>query len=77
MYLSEYPFDHVRLACEKCDRAGSYRKIGLLDRYGDIRLPDLRLEIAADCPRNNGIQPAGLEQCGVIYPDLLASARSQ
>jgi len=39
--------DVVRLSCEKCGPAGQYRKQKLIERYGaDIRLPDLREEIA-------------------------------
>jgi hypothetical protein len=31
------------LSCEKCGRAGQYRKQTLIERYGaDILLPDLR-----------------------------------
>ena len=48
--LSEYPGDMVRLSCEKCGRSGQYRKQTLIERYGaDIRLPDLREEIAHLC----------------------------
>jgi hypothetical protein len=37
----------VRLSCAKCGRKGQYRKQTLVERYGaDIRLPDLREEIA-------------------------------
>jgi hypothetical protein len=37
----------VRLSCAKCGRKGHYRKQNLIVRYGaDIRLPDLREEIA-------------------------------
>ena len=46
LQLSEYPDDVVRLSCEKCGRAGRYRKETLMERYGaDIRLPVLREEI--------------------------------
>lgn len=49
--LSEYPGDLVRLTCEKCRRAGQYRKAKLVEPYGpDIRLPDLCEEIA-QCER--------------------------
>jgi hypothetical protein len=41
--LHEHPGDIVRLACEKCGRAGQYHKRTLIEQYGpDIRLPDLR-----------------------------------
>ena len=47
LQLREYPADMVRLSCAKCGRAGQYRKQNLIERYGaDIRLPDLREEIA-------------------------------
>ena len=45
--LREHPGDLVRLACEKCGRAGQYRKQNLIEQFGpDVRLPDLREEIA-------------------------------
>src|SRR5262244_271574 len=51
LQLFEYPGDLVRLSCEKCGRSGRYRKQTLIERYGaDIRLPDLREEIA-QCER--------------------------
>ena len=41
--LREYPGELVRLSCEKCGRAGQYRKQNSIERFGaDIRLPDLR-----------------------------------
>jgi hypothetical protein len=41
----------VRLSCAKCGRAGQYRKQILIERCGpDVRLPDLREEIA-QCSR--------------------------
>jgi hypothetical protein len=47
LQLCEHPADIVRLSCEKCGRAGQYRKQDLIARYGaDARLPDLRQEIA-------------------------------
>jgi len=39
--LREYPGEIVRLSCQKCGRAGQYRKQNLIERFGaDIRLPD-------------------------------------
>ena len=38
----EFPFNVVRIDCERCGRAGRYRKDGLVARFGaDIVLPDL------------------------------------
>jgi hypothetical protein len=46
--LRDYPGEIVRLSCAKCGRAGHYRKQNLIEHYGrDIRLPDLREEIAS------------------------------
>jgi len=39
--------DVVRIECERCGRAGSYRRDGLVARFGaDIALPDLLLALA-------------------------------
>ena len=32
--LGEFPLDVVRIECPRCDRAGSYRRDGLLARFG-------------------------------------------
>lgn len=67
LQLREYPGDRVRLSCEKCGRAGQYRKQILIERYGaDIRLPDLRWEIA-QCERLGNMHDA----CMVRYVDLI------
>jgi hypothetical protein len=40
--LGEFPSDIVRIDCERCGRAGSYRRDGLVARFGaDIALPNL------------------------------------
>ena len=45
------PFDPVRIECERCGRAGSYRLDGLIERFGvDAALPDVLMELAA-CER--------------------------
>ena len=59
----------VRLSCEKCGRSGQYRMQALIDHYGaDIRLPDLREEIA-QCRRHGQMHDA----CMVRYVDLVPS----
>ena len=56
----------VRLTCEKCGRAGRYRKQTLIERFGaDMRLPDLREEIA-QCERRGQMH----DTCGVHYLGL-------
>jgi hypothetical protein len=60
----------VRRACTKCERRGQYRKATLVERYGaDANMVDLRLELAADCPRVIADKP--VDRCGVIYPDRI------
>ena len=67
LQLREYPGDLVRLSCDKCVRTGQYRKQNLIERYGaDIRLPDLRWEIA-QCERLGNMHDA----CMVRYVDLI------
>jgi len=39
--LADYPGDVVHISCERCGRAGSYRRDGLIQRFGaDAALPD-------------------------------------
>ena len=65
--ISEYPGDIIRLSCEKCGRSGQYRKQKLIERHGaDIRLPDLRQEIA-QCGRMGKMHDA----CMVHYVGLV------
>jgi hypothetical protein len=67
LQLHEYPTDLVRLSCEKCGRAGQYRKSNLIAHYGaDIRLPDLR-EMISLCERHGQMHDA----CMVHYIDLV------
>ena len=64
--LREHPGDLVRLTLDKCRRAGQYRKAKLIERFGaDMRLPDLREEIA-QCERRRKMHDA----CGVRYVGL-------
>jgi hypothetical protein len=32
--LSEYPFDWIELACDRCNRRGRLRKARLIEQYG-------------------------------------------
>ena len=66
LQLRDYPGELVRLSCEKCGCSGQYRKQKLIERYGaDIRLPDLREEIAR-CDRMGKMHDA----CMVRYVGL-------
>jgi hypothetical protein len=67
LQLRDYPGELVRLSREKCGRSGQYRKQKLIERYGaDMRLPDLREEIA-QCSHHGQM----LDACIVRYVDLI------
>jgi len=64
----EYPSEMVRLAREKCGRrANTESKNWLSDMAANMRLPDLREEIA-QCDRAGKMHDA----CMVRYVDLIA-----
>jgi hypothetical protein len=68
--ISARALDVVRIECQRCDRAGSYRLDGLLARFGaDIALPDLLLALA-QCERRADFS----RPCGARYADLVGSA---
>ena len=67
LQLRDYPGELVQLSREKCGRSGQYRKQKLIERYGaDMRLPDLREEIA-QCSHHGQMHDA----CIVRYVDLI------
>jgi len=66
--LAEYPMDMVRLACTKCERRGQYRKATLIERYGpDKNMVELRLKLAAGCPKIAANQIMDLTHAGSSY----------
>ena len=66
--LGEFPLDVVRIECERCNRAGSYRLGGLVERFGaDIALPDLLMALA-QCERRRDFS----RPCGARFADLAA-----
>jgi hypothetical protein len=68
--LREYPASIVRLACDRCDRRGQFRRDRLIEQHApDIPLPDLRHKLAVGCPLVGHPQTL----CGIHYPDLLAA----
>jgi hypothetical protein len=40
----------LEIVCDRCDRRGVYRKATLLERFGDMGIPEVIGKIAA-CPR--------------------------
>ena len=66
--LGEFPLAVVRIDCPRCDRAGSYRRDGLIARFGaEAALPDVLLALASCERRANFRRP-----CGARFADLAA-----
>jgi hypothetical protein len=58
--LDQFPRDTVRVECPHCGRALSYRRDGLIERFGsDIALPDLLAELAAGERGHDFSRPRG------------------
>jgi hypothetical protein len=65
--LVDYPWILVRLRCDVCKRAGSYRLARLAVKYGaEILLDDLIVRLSSDCPWRD--EPRGT--CGARFADL-------
>ena len=59
----------LEIACRRCERRGRLRVAKLIEQYGaDIRLPELRYILAADCPRV--VADKVYDRCGAHYPQL-------
>ena len=68
--LGEFPLDVMRIECQRRGRAGSYRRDGLLARFGaDIALPDLLVPLSS-CERRADFS----KPCGARYTDLAKAA---
>jgi hypothetical protein len=64
--VAQVPLDAVRVESSHCGRAGTYRRDGLIERFGsDIALPDLLAELAACERRHDFSRP-----CGARFTDL-------
>jgi hypothetical protein len=65
--LVDFPYVLVRLRCDACKRAGSYRLARLAVKYGaEILLDDSIVRLSADCPRRD--DPRGT--CGARFTDM-------
>jgi hypothetical protein len=66
--LVDFPYVLVRLRCELCKRAGSYRLARLAAKYGsEILLDDLIVRLSNDCPWRDDPRGSG---CGARFSDL-------
>ena len=65
--LESYPFEFVRLACDRCCGAKQYRKDKLIALHGpEVRLHQLGTALIDRC---NAAQRR--TRCGVYFPDLM------
>jgi hypothetical protein len=51
--LSDFRVPTLSIECEPCGRRGRYNVARLMEKYGDVKLPDLLHTLAADCPKAN------------------------
>ncbi|MGZ9129896.1 MAG: hypothetical protein ACXW4Z_19145 [Candidatus Binatia bacterium] len=66
--LGELGVTLLEIRCSKCERHGRERVARLIDRFGrDARLPDLRHQLAGDCPHRSA---ALYGRCDVYFPQL-------
>ena len=49
--LSDFRVPTLSIECEPCGQFGRYNVARLMEKYGDAKLPELRLVLAADCPK--------------------------
>jgi hypothetical protein len=52
--LSDLTAKTIGVVCDKCGRRGRYSVARLLNKHGDIGLPELAAAVSADCPRRGG-----------------------
>ena len=70
MRLVNFPYVMVRLRCDVCKRAGSYRLARLTAKYGpEIDLDDLLDHMSQDCPWRNDRKPLWKSACGIKFTD--------
>jgi hypothetical protein len=69
--ISEFPFEMVRLACDRCSRRGQYRRATLIARFGPDTVGPEVLRQIANC--TGGITSGQWSACGAYYADLVRS----
>jgi len=68
--ISDLPHGRLcRIACERCGRAGAYRREMLAARFGDMALPDVLIALTACERRGDYSRP-----CGAGYVEALGAA---
>jgi len=59
----------LEIACSRCERHGRPSVARLIERHGDMRLPELCDALAGDCPKAESVAVG--ERCSVFFPQLL------
>ena len=62
--LSDFLVPTLSIECEPCGRAGRYNVAKLMEKYGDMKLPELRHALA-NCPKARSFSVH--DQCKVVY----------
>ena len=75
-HLSDFPPDKmIRMSCDKCGPNGKHwqqLQSTLMERYGDIAMPDLLKREIQNCPRRESEWNA---PCRPYYTDIAAQQR--
>jgi hypothetical protein len=62
--LSDFRVPTLSIECEPCGRRGRYNVARLIEKYGDMKLPELR-HVLANCPKAKSFSIH--DQCRVRY----------
>jgi hypothetical protein len=62
--LSDFRVPTISIECEPCGKRGRYNVARLMEKYGDIKLPDLR-HVLANCPKAQSLSIH--DRCRVRY----------
>ena len=58
----------VKVACSCCERRGRLRGARLIERHGDMELPELGRVLAGDCRKAAAVSIS--DRCDVFFPKL-------
>ena len=62
--LSDFRVPTLSIECEPCGRFGRYNIARLMEKYGDMKLPELR-HVLTNCPKAKSFSVR--DQCEVRY----------
>jgi hypothetical protein len=65
--LSDFRVPILSIECEPCGRRGRYNIARLIEKYGDMKLPELR-HVLANCPKAKSFSIH--DRCHAVYLGL-------